>query len=109
MKFKINGQWSNDYEHDGMLFFAQKTEEMLFYYTSHLYKVPVYNSYFLMWEYLYTSGLVKKNVINEGHLKYILEEFIDTFENDIVIKDNMSDDKIKYIVQTLNSSSALYC
>lgn len=33
MKFKINGQWSNDYEHDGMLFFAQKTEEMLFYYT----------------------------------------------------------------------------
>ncbi len=105
MKFKINGQWSNDYEHDGMLFFAQKTEEMLFYYTSHLYKVPVYNSYFLMWEYLYTSELVKKNVINDGHLKYILEEFIDTFENDIVIKDNMSDDKIKYIVQTLNSSS----
>ena len=42
MKFKINGQWSNDYEHDGMLFFAQKTEEMLFYYTSHLYKVWFY-------------------------------------------------------------------
>jgi len=60
-----------------------------------------------MWEYLYTSQLVKEKAINEGHLKYILEEFIETFENDIVINDNISEDRMKYIIQTLNSSSLL--
>lgn len=107
MKFKISGQWSDGYKHDGMLFFAQKTEEMLFYYTNHMYKVPVYNSYLLMWEYFHTCQFVKEKAINEGHLKYILEEFIETFDNDIVIKNNMSEDRMKYIIQTLNSSSLL--
>lgn len=108
MKFKINGQWNNDFKHDGLLFFAQKTEEMLFYYTSHLYKVPIYNSYFLMWEYLHTSKLVKEKVINEAHLKYILDdEFLESFEDDIVFKNSIPEDKIKYIVQSLNTSSAI--
>lgn len=107
MKFKISGQWSDGYKHDGMLYFAQKTEEMLFYYTNHMYKVPVYNSYYLMWEYLHTCQLVKEKAINEGHLKYILEEFLVAFENDIVIKNNMSEDRMKYITQTLNSSVLL--
>ena len=26
MRFKINGQWKNDFKHDGILFFAQKIE-----------------------------------------------------------------------------------
>lgn len=107
MKFKINGQWKNNFKHDGILFFAQKIEEMLFYYTNHLYKVPVYNSYFLMWEYMHTSKLVKEKAINEGHLKYILEEFLETFEDDIVFKNSISEDEMKYILQLLNSSSVL--
>lgn len=40
-------------------------------------------------------------------MKYILEEFIETFDNDIVIKNNISEDRMKYIIQTLNSSSLL--
>lgn len=107
MRFKINGQWKNNFKHDGILFFAQKIEEMLFYYTNHLYKVPVYNSYFLMWEYMHTSKLVKEKAINEGHLKYILEEFFETFEDDIVFKNSISEDEMKYILQLLNSSSVL--
>jgi len=105
MRFKTTGQWQDDFKHDGLLFFAQKTEEMIFYYTSHIYKVPVYNSYFLMKEYLRTSKLVKEKVINEVHLKYILDEFIETFEDDIVFKNNISEDSFKYIIQTLNSST----
>lgn len=107
MKFKNQGKWNNGYRHDGLLFFAQKIEEMLGYYTSHLYKVPVYNSYFLMWEYLHVARLVDGKVINAGHLKYILDEFIESFENDIVIRDNISEDRMKYIIQRLNSSSEL--
>ena len=79
---------------------------MLFYYTSHLYKVPVNNSIYLIWEYLHTSKLVEKKVINENHLKYILDEFIDTFKNDIVIKNSISDEKIQYILQRLQSASS---
>lgn len=107
MRFKIVGQWANEFKHDGLLFFAQKTEEMLFYYTSHLYKVPVYNTYSLMGEYLYTSQLVQQKVVNEGHLKYILDEFMEAFEEDIVLKNNISEDKRKYIIQSLNESSTL--
>lgn len=107
MKFKNQGEWNNGYKHDGLLFFVQKIEEMLGYYTNHLYKVPVYNTYFLMWEYMHVAKLSKEKVINEGHLKYVLDEFIESFENDIVIKDNISKDKMDYIIQRLNSSSVL--
>lgn len=107
MRFKISGQWKNNFKHDGLLFFAQKTEEMIFYYTSHLYKVPIYNSYSLMWEYLHTSKLVKEKVINEAHLKYILDEFIEAFEDDIVFKNSIPEDKINYIIQSLNTSSTI--
>lgn len=107
MRFKINGQWKNDFKHDGILFFAQKIEEMMFYYTNHLYKVPVYNSYFLLWEYMHTSKLVKEKAINEGHLKYILEEFLETFQDDIVFKNSIAEDEMKYILQLLNSSSVI--
>lgn len=107
MKFKNQGNWSNGYKHDGMLFFAQKIEEMLLYYTCHLYKVPVYNSLLLIGEYLHVAKLANERKINEGHLKYILDEFLETFENDIVIKNSISESKIKYIIQRLNSSTIL--
>lgn len=107
MRFKSDGQWNSEFKHDGLLFFSQRLEEMLFYYTSHLYKVPVNNSISLIREYLQTSDLIAEKAVNEGHLKYILEEFIDCFENDIVIKNSITEDKVKYILQRLNSSSEL--
>ena len=39
MRFEIIGQWKDGYEHDGLLYCAQRIEEMLMNYTSHLYKV----------------------------------------------------------------------
>ncbi|MEH2960437.1 hypothetical protein [Candidatus Merdisoma sp. JLR.KK006] len=107
MKFKNQGEWKNGYKHDGLLFFAQKIEEMLGYYTNHLYKVPVYNSYFLMREYLHVAKLADEKVINDGHLKYVLDEFIESFERDIVVKNNISEDEINYIIQRLMSTSVL--
>ncbi len=107
MGLEINGEWSNGFKHDGMLYFAQRIEEMLYHYTNHLYKVPILNTVLLIKEYLTTANLVKKKVIEEEHLKYILEEFKDTFANDIIIKHYLKEEKTKAILQKLNESSSI--
>jgi hypothetical protein len=33
MRFEITGQWEKEFEHDGMLYCAQRIEEMLMIYT----------------------------------------------------------------------------
>jgi hypothetical protein len=105
MRFKINGNWKEGFSHDGMLYCAQRIEEMLMFFTSHLYKVPVLNTYLLIEEYLTTFGLVKSGMIHESHLKIILDEFCDSLKNDIVIKEHFSASQIEYFSQHLNELS----
>lgn len=71
MRFNVNGDWKDKFSHDGMLFCAQRIEEMLMFFTSHLYKVPVLNTYLLICEYITTYGLVKKGATHESNLKII--------------------------------------
>ena len=59
MRFSITGDWKKGFEHDGVLYFAQRIEEMLMEFSSHLYKVPVYNTFLLLIEYLNVSSDVK--------------------------------------------------
>lgn len=105
MRFEITGQWKENYEQDGMLYCAQRIEEMLMKYTSHLYKVPVYNSFLLCMEYLRVYDLIKDGTIDKFHLSNILEEFIDTFSSDIVIRDRFSDAEIQQYISKLKGNS----
>ena len=105
MRFKINGNWKKGFSHDGMLYCAQRIEEMLMFFTSHLYKAPVLNTYLLIEEYITTFGLVKSGMIHESHLKIILDEFCDSLKNDIVIKEHFSASQIEYFSQHLNELS----
>ena len=105
MRFKITGQWKDNYEQDGMLFCAQRIEEMLMNYTSHLYKAPVYNSFLLCEEYLQVYDLVKGGTIDSSYLIYILEEFIDTFGADIVIREKFSNTEIQQYISRLKGNS----
>ncbi len=105
MRFIINGQWKDEFEHDGILYCAQRIEEMLMNYTSHLYKVPVYNSFLLCTEYLRSYDLVEEDAINPVHLSNILEEFIDTFGTDIVIKKHFSSDEVQHLISKLKGNS----
>ncbi len=105
MRFEITGQWKDGYEHDGLLYCAQRIEEMLMNYTSHLYKVPVFNSFLLCTEYLRVYDLVKEGTIDGSHLSNILEEFIDTFSSDIVIKDQISSSEIQQYISKLKGNS----
>ena len=105
MRFTITGCWKDGFEHDGMLYLAQRIEEMLMAFTSHLYKVPVYNSYLLAYEYLATYPLAINNTINQAHLKIIVEEFVDIFSSDIVIKKHLTEAEINYFCGKVKSDS----
>ena len=43
MKYSLPSNWSGDFENDGILFFAQRLEEMLFDYSIDLYRMPLLN------------------------------------------------------------------
>lgn len=104
MRFEITGKWKKGFEHDGMLYCAQRIEEMLMIYTSHLYKVPVYNTFLLAYEYLHVYSAVEAKLIDQSHLKNIMEEFVDSFSSDIIVKEHFSQSKVKYFVGCLTGS-----
>ena len=105
MRFYKLDNWNDEFRHDGVLYFSQRIQEMLCYYSDHIYKAPVLNSYLLIGEYVNTASLVRKKIINDNHLKYIMEEFQDTFSNDIVLLNRLGEEKIKEFLQKLNTSS----
>ncbi len=105
MRFEITGAWQTGYENDGLLFCAQKIEEMMMKYTSHLYRVPVYNSLLLVTEYSEIYALVQRGIVDQSHLNNILDEFIDTFSADVVIRDHYSDSEIQLFISKLKGNS----
>lgn len=102
--FTMNKSDSNPIN-DGILYFAQRIDEMLNHLTYHIYKVPVLNTYLLAKEYLITANLVSKEVIDKSHLNYIYEEFLESFNGDIIIKEYLSEYDRTAIINKLNSSS----
>ncbi len=87
-----------------MLFFAQRVEEMLMFYTSHIYKVPICNAYTLIEEYIQTYSLVTSGSVNSANLSAILDEFYDTLAHDIIIKAHYSDEDIACFTSLLKGS-----
>ncbi len=98
-------RWENGFRHDGLLYFNQRLQEMLSHYTDHVYAVPVCNTLLLANEYLATSRLVNRGLIREDNLKYILDEFINSFMNDIVISYNISEELRKGYINQLQTAS----
>ena len=105
MRFEITGRWEKEFEHDGMLYCAQRIEEMLMIYTSHLYKVPMYNTFLLAYEFMHVYSTVETKSIDQSHLKNIMEEFIDSFSSDIIVKQHFSQSQVKYFVSRLTGSN----
>ena len=106
MKFTINWNWDNAYGYDeGMLFFAQRVEEMLMSYTTHLYKVPALNTYTLIHEYAETAQLVGEKILNKTHLSVILDEFYCSLSKDVILQRHYSDDEIRYFIGQLKGKS----
>jgi hypothetical protein len=77
-------KWGDSEELDGLLFFAQLIEEMLFDYTIDSYKAPAFNTKSRCIEILTTIEDIKADRLQDGTLKPMLEELVWSLESDVV-------------------------
>ncbi len=104
MKFSGAQNWSKDFDYDGLLYFSQRVEEMLYNYTTDLYRTPLLNTHLLINEYLDVSIKVEKNETKENQLEIIFDEFKDSFKNDVVLKKYWGMDNINYVLNEFGTS-----
>lgn len=105
MKYSIPKNCDNISDIDGVLYFAQRLEEMLFNYTIDLFRMPLLNTHGLTKEYCVVAQKVKKQEIREYQLAVVFDEFIESFKNDIVIKECWGQNNIDRIQKSFGSSS----
>ena len=85
---------------DGLLFFSQRLDEMLFSYTIDLYRVPVLNTHLLLREYI---SVYRDRAINDKYLKQIYEELRDSLNSDVVISHYWGRDNIDRTLDAFKS------
>lgn len=105
MKFSAPDNWEKSFEYDGLLYFAQRLEEMLFHYSIDLYKAPILNTNQLIKEYIETNQKVEQGKVKEWYLDTILDEFKNSFQNDIVLNKYWGAQNIKRALNTINNSN----
>ncbi len=103
MKYEITGNWKNGYKNDAVLFFAQSIEKLLNPNTDHVNRLPVLNSYSLLYEYMKTFDLVENELIDKKHLEFISEELFDALEHDLIIDRILSKEQLSSINKKFNS------
>lgn len=80
MKYSIPKNCDNISDIDGVLYFAQRLEEMLFNYTIDLFRMPLLNTHGLTKEYCVVAQKVKKQEIREYQRAVVFDEFIESFK-----------------------------
>lgn len=100
MIIKNHISWNNNYENDGILYFAQRIVEMLDYRTIDLYRVPLSNTPSLIKEYIN----VYRGAAKAYNLEQIYHEFVRCYETDIILQEKFGDAHIAQIIKKLNAS-----
>ena len=91
-------KWEYDDSMEGLLFFAQLIEELLFDYTLDSYKLPVLNIHSSCWECIDIIRLKQDNPkIQDKHVQYVVAEFIDFLKSDEITKNHFGNDIISKI------------
>ncbi|QWZ79259.1 hypothetical protein [Aeromonas sp. FDAARGOS 1419] len=126
MKFRTLEHWVNIENLDGLLFFAQRLDEMLFDYTLDTYKPPVLCSPYICIEAISLISDIENKKIDSANLKHVLEELEWCLKNDLVAKSLMDTDcnqyfsiednkslssrqlRLEVLAQTLNSERYLH-
>lgn len=90
MKFRDLRNWSNPASLEGLVFFAQLIEELLFDYSLDTYKPSAMNSSTLCSEALRLMRDVDAEVIDEANIKHVMKELIFTIRKDEVAKSLLS-------------------
>lgn len=95
MKYFVQ-RW--DKENDGILYFIQRLEEMLFHYSDDIVKAPVHNTATLILEYIQVEN--EENV-QPFHLDIIVEELTESLRNDQIIKNKLGANKVQKLIEVL--------
>ena len=74
--------WSDVTSTQGMLFFVQRMDELLFHYSMDTYKAPTLNIKLLLREYLETIQQIKAGILKDRNEIPIFEEIVWSLEND---------------------------
>lgn len=104
MKYSVPKQIDASCDSDGIVFFAQRLEEMLANEAIDLNKMPLLNTHGLASEYCQVSKKVNDGDIKEYLRTAVFEEFVFSFNNDIVLKENWGKNNIEYVTKSFGSS-----
>ena len=75
--------WKDISDLQGMLFFVQRMDELLFHYSMDTYKTPTLNIKLLLHEYLETVDNIKEGVLKDKNELPIFEEIVWSLKGDI--------------------------
>lgn len=103
MKYSELDNWIDGFQDDSLLFFTQRVNEMLFHFTDHVFQTPVYNTALLVDEFLDNQGLVEEGTIGSKHLKHIMDEFLSSFKNDIVLNRHIDKAEKRDLLREINT------
>lgn len=103
MKYWCPNDWSDSFDHEGLLFFIQKMQEMLFHFSDDIHRAPVHNTSTLAHEFLRTHVEVTSGKIGKYQLKAIFEEFRYSFSHDKILKENLGLEFVDQVCSKLNS------
>lgn len=101
MRFRNLTRWSADPSLDGLKFFAQRLDEMLFDYTLDSYKPTALNAPYLAKEALILVSDIESGVVDFANLAHVLEELVWSVQNDKVAK-SLLDADIEYYTAIAN-------
>lgn len=100
--------WTISEETEGLLFFAQRMDEILFDYTVDSYKGRMLNSFMLIIEALKTIADIESAKIESAHLKYVIEELNWSLQQDIVVHQLLENEKELFIPISFDENNKDY-
>lgn len=103
MRFRNLARWAEDDALDGLKFFAQRLDELLFDYTLDSYKPSALNASFLTKEALNLISDIENGNIDYQALSHVLDELIWAVQNDKVAK-SLLDTDIEYYTAIADES-----
>lgn len=106
MRFKNISRWKITDEVHGLLFFAQRLDELLWDFTLDTHKPMSLNAPFLCEEALEIVSNIEKNLIEPANLKPVLEELIWSVQRDSIAKKLLDLPIEKYIDMSDDSKLA---
>ncbi|MEQ5837580.1 hypothetical protein [Marinobacter sp. NFXS9] len=108
MKFRTLKNWQNLEQLEGLVFFVQLLEELLFDYSLDTYKPSAMNSSTLCLETLELIKDIENEVIDQANLPHVLEELAMNLKRDEIVQSLMDIDIDSVCSQILNADTNLY-